>query len=190
MIDAKDFSRAIEKLSQLLTTHLPAINEKMALDGSAMVKDRILNTGKKADGQDLGSYSTNELPAFFFAGKELNKSGEAFYLSKKSKGEGISYKDWKEANNRPTDFVNLSFSGTTMRDIGVIKQITEGAKITTAVGPRNTVVRANGDTTEKITDEYLGPKYGNFIEPNPEERKKLGSYLSNEVEKLINDSFK
>lgn len=173
-----------------MTEHLPTINEKMALDGAAMVKDRILNTGVKADGTSLGDYSTNPLPVFFFKDKELNKSGENFYLSRKKKGEGISYKEWREANNRPTDHVTLSFSGETLRDVGVTKNLVSGTRVTTSIGPKNTKVRANGDTTEKITDEYLGPRYGNFMAPNDQEIDKLKKYLESQVIKLFNDCFK
>lgn len=194
-MSADEFDSAVNRLSAMITDQLPAINEKMALDASAMVKDRILNTGIKADGSSLGEYSDNRLPTFFFKDKELNKAGENFYLSRKKKdaknaNPGISYKEWREANNRPTDHVTLSFSGTTLRDVGVIKQLVSGARISTAVGPKNTKLRGNGDTTEKITDEYLAPRYGNFMEPNSAEKEKLKTYLTGEVNKIINETFR
>ena len=70
----KEFTDAINKLSELLSTNIPTINEKMALDAAALVKDRVINTGKNAKGSSLGEYSDNELPLFFFKGKSNNKT--------------------------------------------------------------------------------------------------------------------
>lgn len=201
-----EFTEAVNRLSHLMTTNIPIINEKMALDATAMIKDRIINTGVNSKGSSLGSYSDKEIPLFFKKnGKTiapfsspLNNAGEKFFLSvikenkaRREKGDdarGISYKEWRDANNRPTDHVTLSFSGQTMKDIGVVKQIVSGTKIITTVGPKNTKVRKGGITTEKIT-EGLGERYGNFLEPNAEEEQKLATYLENQVQKLINESF-
>lgn len=187
---ADQFPSAMNKLSELITAAMPAINEKVALDGAAMVKDRIINTGINANGTSLGTYSERELPSFFFKDKALNNSGQKAYEDAKKNGEGISYKKWREANNRTTDHVTLSFSGTTMRDVGVRKQLIEGTKVITSIGAKNTKIRSNGDSTETIVDEYLQPRYGNFMQPNDTETKILKNNLENEIKKLINESFK
>ena len=193
----ENFGKSVEKLSELVLSQMPGINEKMALDATALIKDRIVNTGVDAKGNSLGSYSDNELPAFFFKGKALNAGGTKLYedvtTGKKKKGQikkGISYKEWREANNRPTDHVTLSFSGTTMKDIGVVKILEGGNKIVTVVGSKNTKTRQNGDNTETIVDDYLGPKYGNFLEPNEREIQIMEDILIANVQNLINDSFK
>lgn len=188
------FKISVDRLRTLLITNLPTINEKMALDATAQIKDRVVNTGINSKGSSLGKYSDNELPAFFFKDKALNAGGQKLYESrtKPKKGEerkGISYREWREANNRPTDHVTLSFSGTTMKDIGVTKQIVDGAKVVTVVGAKNTKIREGGDTTEKIVDEYLGGRYGNFLQPNDVEITRLKNYLQTQVEKLIHESF-
>ncbi len=207
-----NFNNAVQKLNILLTEAMPEINERVALNGAAMVKDRIVNTGVNASGQSLGRYSDNPLPAFFFKDKWLNAGGKRLFDLKTKKQDreknkqagkkvgknkrlddlekGISYKDWREANNRPTDHVTLSFTGDTMRDIGVQKKIVAGVRIVTTIGPRNTKQRSGGDTTEKIVDDYLGPKYGNFLAPNDPEIEKLKEFLQNQVIKIIHESFK
>lgn len=192
----EQFDNGIKKLELLLTTRLISINEKMALDATALIKDRLLNTGVNAKGNSFGEYSTNELPAFFFKDKSLNKSGEDFYLSattkkkKDDKRKGISYKEWREANNRPTDHKTFSFSGTTLKDVGVRKEIVAGAKVITQVGAKNTKVRDNGDSTEKILDEYLAPEYGNILEPNASEIEIMKTILQKQVEAIIHESFR
>ncbi len=191
------FETSVDKLSALVLSQMPSINEKMALDATALIKDRIVNTGIDAKGNSLGKYSEHELPAFFFKDKALNGGGVKLYddvtSGKKKKGvvkKGISYKEWREANQRPTDHVTLSFSGTTMKDIGVVKSIQAGTKVITSVGSKNTKTRENGDSTETIVDEYLGPKYGNFLEPNQHELDIMENILINNIEKLLNDSFR
>lgn len=208
---ANEFTSAVHKLNELAISKIPDINERMALDATAMIKDRIINTGIKANGASLGRYSTNETPLFFYKNGKLqapfsnplNKAGEKFYLDvvkennsrrKKNGGtgeppRGISYEQWREANNRPTDHITLSFSGDTMRDIGVTKQIVSGTRIVTTVGPKNTKRRAGHQTTEQIT-KGLSERYGNFMEPNQEEIDALKIYLENQMAKIIHDSFR
>lgn len=187
-MDSKEFSKTLKSFSQKITEGLQPINEKVALNAYAMTKNRIINEGTIGDGKSLGGYSTNEMPAFFFKDKALNNSGEAFYEKKKKAGEGISYKEWRESNNRPTDHVTLSFSGTTFNDIGVIKQLVDGVKVVTIVGPKNTKTRKGGETTSEIVG-YLQERYGDFIKPNKEEEELLKATLSNEVNKLIKKSL-
>lgn len=195
-MNSSQFNQSMSKLSKLLLVNLITINEKMALDATGMVKDRLVNTGINSKGNSLGTYSVNELPAFFFKDKALNQGGEKLYqtrTSSKKKGgdgkKGISYREWRAANNRPTSHVTLSFSGTTFKDIGIKKKLVDGAKITTSVGAKNTKVRENGDTTEKIVDEYLGGRYGNFLEPNAAENEILKNYLTKQIQNIINESF-
>jgi len=187
-MDSKEFSKTLKSFSEKITEGLQPINEKVALNAYAMTKNRVINEGTIGDGKSLGGYSTNEMPAFFFKDKALNNSGEAFYEKKKKAGEGISYKEWREANNRPTDHVTLSFSGTTFNDIGVIKQLVDGVKVVTIVGPKNTKTRKGGETTSEIVG-YLQERYGDFIKPNKEEEELLKATLSNEVNKLIKKSL-
>lgn len=190
MITPEEFQQQVNQLSAALTIALPSINEAMALDAAAMVKDRVINTGVNSKGASLGKYSENELPSFFFKDKSLNASGEKFYLDAKKKGKGISYKEWREANNRPADHVTLSFTGQTMKDIGVVKQLIEGGKIITAVGSKNTKVRDKGVTTDQVVNEFLGPRYGNFMEPNKQEIDIIASNLQKQVNNIISNVFK
>lgn len=187
-MDSNQFSQTLKSFSQKIIEGLQPINEKVALNAYAMAKNRIINDGTIGEGKSLGGYSDNELPSFFFKDKALNKKGEDFYLKKKKEGEGISYKEWREANNLPTDHVTLSFSGTTLNDIGVIKELKEGLRVVTIVGPKNTKNRLNGKTTFEVVG-YLQERYGDFIKPNKEETKILEQTLNDEVNKLIKKSL-
>jgi len=183
------FSNMVTQLAQELVKELPVINEKAALNVYAMVKNRIINDGTIGENKSLGGYSDNPLPAFFFKDKAANSSGEAAYKKAKKSGEGISYKDWRAANNRPTDHKTLSFTGTTFNDIGVIKQLIDGTKVVTVVGAKNTKSRANGKTTSEIMD-YLGEQVGDFLSPNTQEVQLITSFYNKEIDKIIKKTIK
>lgn len=184
-----EFKQQLHNLSELMVQNLPTISEKMAVNAYAMMKSRVINEGTIGENKNLGEYSDNKLPSFFFKGKAANNSGETFYEKAKKSGEGISYKEWREANNRPTDHVTLSFTGTTFNDIGVVKQLVEGTKVVTIVASKNTKNRSNGKSTSEITS-YLKDQYGDFLQPNQQEEKVLQQFLDNEVNKLIKQAFK
>lgn len=183
-MDQKDFSKYLQKFSQNIAQALPAINEKVALNAYAMMRNRIIEDGTIGENKSLGEYSDHKLPTFFFKGKELNSKGRKALETADKKQEGISYKEWREANNRPTEHVTMSFSGTTLNDIGVTKSLMEGIRIVTIVGPKNSKTRMDGKTTEEIVG-YLQEMYGDFIKPNKEEMKLLQDTLSIEVNKVI-----
>lgn len=184
----EQFNRSVEALGALIAQELPVINEKVALNAYAMMRDRIINEGTIGDHKDLGKYSDHALPTFFFKDKSLNGKGEKFYLDSVKKGKGISYKDWREANNRPTDHVTLSFSGETLKDIGVVKTVSQNLKATTTVGPKNTKVHKGGKSTEQITD-FLVDQYGEILDPSLEEEAKLKGTMTLELSKLIKQVF-
>lgn len=183
-MDSSQFSQYLQKFSQQTIEALPAINEKVALNAYAMMRDRIVNKGTIGENESLGEYSDNPLPAFFFKGKALNNSGQAAYLKAQKSGDGLSYKDWRAANNRPTDHVTLSFSGTTFNDIGVVKVIQDGIRVSTQVGAKDTKSRESGLSTTEIVG-FLKDQYGEFIRPNKEETAILKNTLTVEVNKLI-----
>lgn len=185
----QEFSISVQKLAEALIKELPIINEKAAISAYGMMKNRIINEGTIGENKSLGGYSDNPLPAFFFKDKAANSQGEAAYLKAKKSGEGISYKDWREANNRPTDHKTLSFTGTTINDIGVVKSLVEGTKVITSVGAKNTKTRKDGKTTSEIMD-YLGDQVGDFLAPNNQEQQITKTFIDKEVDKLIKKTFK
>jgi hypothetical protein len=188
---ANQFDDKLNKFRALLAAEVPAINERIALNAYDMASTRVINSGVDGDGNQLGSYSENELPLFFYTGKSLNKAGEAAVEKAKKAGKGLSYKDFREANNRPTDHVTLSFSGDMWKDIGVVKQIVDANKIVTVVGAKNTKTRKSGKKTLSTDDILDGNKerYGDFLEVNAEEEKKLLNTYDVYLQQLINKVF-
>lgn len=185
----EDFSNSVMRLAETLIKELPIINEKAALNAYAMMKNRITEEGTIGENKSLGGYSDNPLPAFFFKDKAENDQGEAAYLKAKKSGEGISYKKWREANNRLTDHKRLSFTGTTLNDIGVIKSLVNGTKVITSVGAKNTKTRKDDKSTSEIMN-YLGDQVGDFLSPNTHEQQITEQFINKEVYKIIKKTFK
>lgn len=202
------FSNMVTQLAQELVKELPVINEKAAMTIYSKVKNRIESEGTIGENKSLGQYSTNEVPLFFrkggktvapFSSGGQNNGGDQLRekvrkenIKRRKNGEeerGISYKQWREANNRLTDHVYLSFTGTTLNDIGVVKQIIDGTKVVTIVGAKNTKTRENGKTTSQVMN-YLGDQYGDFLSPNTQEVQLITSFYNKEIDKIIKKTIK
>jgi hypothetical protein len=184
---AEQFSNQLKQFSAALVQELPRINESVAMNAFAMVRDRVVNEGKKGDGSSLGTYSDNELPLFFYTGKALNKDGEAAVEKAKKAKKGLSYEDWREANNRPVDRVTISFSGDTWKDTGVVKELIDGNKVNTTIGAKNTKDRG-GKSTDDIMS-YNQDRYGDYLIASKEEEKKLAVTYDRLLQQLIDKSF-
>lgn len=186
-----EFKAQQAKFNQALLTELPRINESIAKNAYALVRDRVINEGKKGDGSSLGKYSDTELPLFFYKGKSLNAGGDKAIEKAKKEGRGLSYEDFREANNRPTDHVTTNFSGQTWKDIGVVKQEVQGGIIITTVGAKNTIARTSGNKTIE-TDTILSglrDRYGDLLSVNETEEKLLANTYDTELQKLIDTYF-
>lgn len=84
---------------------------KITLDSLALVKRRVINTGKDSEGGSFGRYSKAVVPFFYYYGKETNRSNkQAVEDLKKKYGFFASYRDWRDVNNLQTEFINFSFT--------------------------------------------------------------------------------
>lgn len=197
---SNELGNKIKQFNELLILEMPRINESVAMNAYALVRNRVTNTGVIGSGKSLGSYSDTELPAFFSSGKSLNNAGEKFVEKAKKERTQISYKEFREANNRPTDHISLSFSGEMWKDIGVIKEYVTGTKIVTVVGAKNTKRRSHSGlgsdlkmhqkevSTDTIMDGHA-ERYGDFLEVNLDEETRLAKTYDTMLQDLIDKTF-
>lgn len=127
----------------------------IAKEALALVRRRVQNEGEKSDGTQFGDYSTEPLPAYFFFGKSLNASGAKAVQKAAKSGKGISYKDFRRANNRPTDKIDLTFSGAMWREMEVTIIANDTEKTTAAVTPRT-------ERSKKVAG-YNSERYGDIL---------------------------
>lgn len=181
------FKQKLDSFTRALVIEMPRINESVALNAYALVKDRVLNDGQDGTGKNLGGYSTNELPTFFYEGKSLNQGGDRAIAKAKKEKKGLSYKDWRNANNLETDHVSLSFTGQMWKDIGVVKQLVDGNKIITTVGAKNTKNR-DGKTTDDLMG-FNANRFGDFLTANKSEEQSLANTYDTMLQELIDKHF-
>lgn len=200
-VSIKEFNANVNKFLQALPANAQRINKVIALTQIPIIKNRIIDKGVLGDGKSLGKYSEEPISTGFFVGKFLGKGAEdkaISYIKKKRKETGkfsigISYKQFREFNNRPTDHVTLSFTGETLGDIGVISNDVNGTVATAVVGSKNSktkeVVNSKGKKTGTIGTgdvlDQLGEKYGDILSLTPQEEKAIERAFEVEVQAFI-----
>lgn len=171
---------AIQQLDQLISNYedeLVKICETVALDARALITNRIQQQG-------LGGqfYSENPLPTFFYEGRELNGGGRSILKRKDKKKEGLSYKEWREANGLQAEHVDLSFTNRMWQNLVIIGTFKDGENYTTVIG--------GGDEETKKKLEWNTKRYGSFLKLNADEETILKALLDKELSNLLNKYLK
>lgn len=186
----KSFNAQVDKFLLALPNDVIKINTIIGQDSIALIKNR-LEDGKTAEGKSLGKYSDNPISALSFLGKGLGSGSDSAVKSyAKANGGKLSYEKFRQLNNRPTDHVNLFFTGETLNDIAVTSSKIEGNKVITKVSSKNSktkeITNSKGKVTgSKTTGDVLSDldgKYGRAL------NTELLS-LSVEEEKLVSNTF-
>ena len=172
-----DFIRRLRLVKNDLIKNRAIETELIGREALALVRRRIQNSGKDFAGADIGSYSTVQLPAFFYFGKSANNAGENKVKQAAKKGQKISYKDFREFNNRETNFVDLTFTGAMWRemDVKVVQNTVE--KTVATIEPRTA-------RSKKVAD-YNSLRYGNILRLSKDESRMLRIANFNRVLKVF-----
>lgn len=169
-------SDQIERI-KAIEARLRNLSDAIATAGAdlcAAIADRVINNGEKATGGKFSPYSTKEVPAFWYMGRSLNAQGEAKVKAAAKKKEGVSYKEFREFNNRPTNFKNFSFSQEMWRGFGVKKVESNGGTYTLVIGGQTP------ESEEKIA-WMSGQEKVSIIAPTEQEKRDILRTLTNKV---------
>lgn len=166
----------IERIERLLKGGLVDVIAVAGADLCADVANRVINDGKGADGQPFSAYSTKKVPAFWYTGRSLNASGEAKVKAAAKKGEGVSYRDFREFNNRPGSPKNFSFSNEMWRGFGVKSVVFNGSAYVLTIGGKTK------DSAEKI-GWMTGQEGSSIIAASKEEIERVKRAIQREIEK-------
>jgi hypothetical protein len=168
-----EFNANLTKIEQRLLN----LGDEITRQGATLcadIADRVINEGKGADGGKFSPYSTNEVPAFWYVGRSLNAGGEAKIKAAAKKKQGVSYKDFREFNNRPTDKKNFSFSNDMWRGFGVKDVKFTGGVYSLEIGGQN------AESQEKI-DWMSGQEGRSIIAASRDELSRLNKSLTKQV---------
>jgi len=184
-MNIQEFNNAVNGFMSDLTSQAPIINAGITRSGLSLIHDRILNEGIEGK-----SYSTNLLPAYFFTGKSISAGGEAKVKAKNkaNKYKGVSYEEFRTANNLQTNHVDLRLSGDMWRDMDVLES-TGTLRVTTIAGSKNSITYKDGQKTGDVVG-YLAERYGDFLTPTPQEKTILDNSLDDELQNIIDTYFK
>lgn len=194
----EQFNDKVQQLLQAARIEFPVINARISRSALSLIKNRIINEGKRANGTSFGKYSTQPLPSFFFAGKGLSAGADkkiAAELKRQRKAgiknPGVSYEQWRQMNGLQTNFVDLKFTGETLKDIDLLETTTDGNIVTTVIASKDSISRKNGNktiTTGKIAD-HLMEKFGDYLEVSDQEKEILIEAYDAELQQLVDDTF-
>lgn len=205
-LSVNQYRERVQDFLNAVPAEVLRINQALALSAVPMITGRIINQGIDAKGKQLGQYSTNPLPLFFFHNKgtgvgadnklqKLVKSKRKAAIATGEKFRGVSYKEVRELNNLPTNFVTLSFTGETLGDIGVVDEVTERFLVRTTIGARNRKSKAKynakgqkiGENKSEQILDFLGERYGDeILDMNPKEEEIIAAAFNDELQKFIN----
>lgn len=169
----QEFNTRINQIEQRLLN----LSDEITREGAnlcADIADRVINEGKGADGSKFSPYSTKPVPAFWYVGRSLNAGGEAKVKAAAKKKQGVSYKDFREFNNRPTDKKNFSFSNDMWRGFGVKNVSFAGGVYTLEIGGQN------AESQDKI-DWMSGQEGRSIVAPSKAELSRVLVSLTKKV---------
>ena len=167
-----DIAGAIQRLEKI-EARLTSLEKEVAIAGAdlcAQIANRVINTGESAKGGKFTPYSTKEVPAFWYRGRSVNATGEAKVRAAEKARKGVSYKDFREFNGRPTAFKNFSFTQEMWRGFGVKKVSYSGGVYTLTIGGKTK------ESAERIG--YMDGQEGqSVIAPTRQETENAAKYL-------------
>lgn len=176
MSSPADYLKALKALAKDIDQQGPRIAKTMATTGSSLVKERILKSGIPGK-----KYSTNFIPAFYLRGKELNARGKAYLEDHNMDDDLTNWGEFRKAQGLQTEFVDLNYSTRMWTGLVLQQQKSDGSKfIATMGGSDSEVDKKLGWNTER---------YGDFLEPNAEEKAEIDEIVKDEFEQLIKKHF-
>jgi hypothetical protein len=133
-----------------------------------LIKERVIDSGEKSDGQKFKDYSDTELPSFFI--KSRTGSDKLKKKVEKKIGKKASYKDIREQAGLQTAHRDFKFTGRMWNNIiPQLAEIKEGS-VTVAIKAR--------DAGEQQKVEWNIIESGNFLTPNQAELEKATEYYN------------
>lgn len=198
-IDIKKFNENVNRFLIALPRNVQRINKTLALSAIPLIKKRLIDKGVTGEGRSLGKYSERPLspsmliPQALGTGADRKIQAEIKKQQKAGLPVGISYKKFREINNRPTDHVTLSFTGETLNDISITQQVIFGSSAITTIESKNSktkkVYNKKGKQTGSVGTgdvlERLGERYGDILSLTPQEEKEISEAFNDELQALI-----
>jgi hypothetical protein len=157
----------------------PDILQSVGKDAQFLIRNRIQETGVDATGKKLPSYSTVEVPTFFYFRKATNQSGRDIIKQRNKEKRGLSYRDFKAANNgaASVENTNLTFTGDMWRGFQQTFAGIKGGEFVVTLSGKNK------GSEDKI--EWNSERYGDILRLSAEEEKFLSEAFDEALQEII-----
>lgn len=201
-MNIEEFDNKLTKFINSLPKNVQGINKALAITSIGVIKNRLINKGVTGEGKNLGQYSDKPLSPGLLINNGLGIGADKkvqSYLKQQKKSSPdtpatISYKKFRELNNRPTEHVTLSFTGETLNDVSIISNVIQGRRVITEVASRNSKSKDVYNKTGKKTGtvgtgdvlDSLGSRYGDILSLTPQEEQDIAEAFDDEIQQLIN----
>lgn len=148
-------------------------------DIAALVENRIVDKGEKADGGSLTPYSTKPVPAFYYFGRSRNNTGEKAVRRKAKDKQPISYKEFRQINGLNTDHKSLEFTGEMWQGFGPVsaKTIKPGV-VEVTIGGLN-------ERTRSLLGYHSDREKTEITAPNREEIRQISAGIIERLEAIF-----
>lgn len=163
---SKPFEQLQDDISKLINEiERVRLSQALAISQTAIAKiiDRILETGKKADGEEFDGYSEAVVPYWFFKGRGTKRN--AYKDGLKKYGYHFSYKQFRDISGRQTEHKDFSLTGEMWRDTSSITDYEDGEIITVTIYPKRS------DNQNKI--DWNSSRDGRLLELSSSEEQDL-----------------
>lgn len=177
-VDMGDFNSEIVDMQRSLAEFIPKELQRISLTTFAKIRNRIQETGKDSKGAQYPKYSDNELPTFFFENKATNSGGRAAIKKAEEENRGLSYEEFKSANNGPKSvaYRNLTLSGNMWRDHGITSTEQESTGL---------VVTISGETqSAKDKARWNATQIGDFMRVSDKENVEVTGDFQHSIDEF------
>lgn len=173
------FRKALTEANKALKTALATEAQVAGMDAAALVEQRVVSEGKKADGNRFSPYSNKKAPAFYYFGRSLNQAGERAVRDKARRREGVSYREFRQFNGRNVNAKNFQFTGQMWQGFGV-KSVVE-----TGRGVYRVTLGGKTAYTETLIGYHNRRENADLSEPSAQELQMVKTALVARVKKII-----
>ena len=169
----------IDKAKAAIIAELPRQIQIAGADLAALVKQRVVQTGIDADGAAFSPYSDKQVPAYLYKGRSRSGGADAKITALASKGQRVSYKEFRAINGLNTNVKNFEFTGEMWRGAEVVPE--QNGAVSAAVITGNTQ-----DVKDKLRYATEAEKIS-ILKPNTQETAVVQANLQKWLTGLLNE---
>lgn len=177
--DIEGFNREMVAIQKGFAEYIPKVLQAESLTLFAKIRNRIQEKGIDSNGKSYPLYSQNELPTFFFEGKATNGGGRNAIKKANNENRGLSYEEFKSANNGPKSVQvrNLTFTGQMWRGFGITDVLQEKTGIQVVI---------EGETQgAKDKARWNAAKIGDFLQPSQKEDAEITADFQESIDEYF-----